>query len=54
MKYLVKINFGSFIFVFNVATRKFLMMYMIVIALLGSTMGNIHGEGPRNVLCVLL
>lgn len=54
MKRLVKIDFGSFIFVFNGATRRFLMIYVVLVALLDSTMANIRGEGPRNELHVLL
>lgn len=53
--YLVKINFGSFIFVCNVATRTFLMMCMIVIALLDSTMGDIHGGGSQKcAVCLVI
>lgn len=54
VKYLVRINFGSFVFVFNVATSKFLMIYVVLIALLDTTMSSTHGEGPRNVLRALL
>lgn len=55
VKYLVRINFGSFVFVvFNVATSKFLMIYVVLIALLDTTMSSTHGEGPRNVPRALL